>query len=50
MRNHLVTDTDCNTLNLQTPRKLQEMTNNVGFKFSVGDTRPWFTISIEQDN
>ena len=31
MRNHLVTDTDCNTLNLQPPRKLQEMTNNVGF-------------------
>ena len=25
------------------------MTNNVGLTFSVGDTTPWFTISIEQD-
>ena len=24
--------------------------NNVGFTFSVGDTTPRFTISIEQDN
>ena len=23
------------------------MTNNVGLSFSVGDTIPWFTISIE---
>ena len=26
------------------------MTNIVGLTFSVGDTIPWFTISIEQDN
>jgi hypothetical protein len=26
------------------------MTNNVGLTFSVGDTTPWFTISIEQDD
>ena len=29
---------------------LQNMTNNVGLTFSVGDTTLWFTISIEQDN
>ena len=39
-------------LNLQFPpqKKLQGMTNNVGLTFSVGDTIPRFTISIEQDN
>ena len=26
------------------------MTNNVALTFGVGDTIPWFTISIEQDN
>ena len=26
------------------------MTNNIGLTFSVGDTSPQFTISIEQDN
>jgi hypothetical protein len=26
------------------------MTANVGLKFSVGDTTPRFSISIEQDN
>ena len=26
------------------------MTNNVGLAFSNGDTIPWFTMSIEQDN
>jgi hypothetical protein len=30
--------------------KSQTMTNNVGLAFSVGDTTPRFTISIEQDN
>jgi hypothetical protein len=29
---------------------LQEMTNNVGLAFSVGDTTRWFTINTEQDN
>ena len=24
------------------------MTNNVGFTFSVGDTTPWFTVSIDR--
>ena len=24
------------------------MTNNVGLTFSVGDTTPWFAISMEQ--
>ena len=32
------------------PENLQGMTNNVGFRFSVGDMIPQFTISIEQDN
>jgi hypothetical protein len=32
------------------PKKLQGMTNNVGLTFNVGDTLPWFMISIEQDN
>ena len=26
------------------------MTNNVGLTFSVGETIPWFAISLEQDN
>ena len=30
------------------PKKLQGTTNNVGLTFSVGDTTPWLTISIEQ--
>jgi hypothetical protein len=29
---------------------LQGMTNNVELTFSVGDTTPRFTISIEQDH
>ena len=29
---------------------LQEMTNNVGLTFSIGDTTLHVTISIEQDN
>ena len=51
-KNHLVSDSFCNTVNLQSPpnKKLQGMTNNVGLTFSVGDTIPRFTISIEQDN
>ena len=32
------------------PENLQGMTNDVGLTFGVGDTTPWFTISIEQDN
>ena len=30
--------------------KLHGIINNVGLAFSVGDTIPRFTISIEQDN
>jgi hypothetical protein len=29
---------------------LQGMTNNVGLTFSVGGTKQWFIVSIEQDN
>ena len=32
------------------PRNLQGMTNNVELTFGVGDTIPWFTTNIEQDN
>ena len=41
MKNHLINDSNCNTINLLSP-------NNVGFIFSVGDTIPRFTISTEQ--
>jgi hypothetical protein len=40
----------CNTLNVQSPKFLQGMTNNVGLTFSVDDTTPQLSISIEQDN
>ena len=33
-----------------TQKKLQGVTNNVGLTFSVADTIPRFTISIEQDH
>ena len=45
MKNHLVSDNNCNTINLYPPsQKLQGMTNNVGLIFGVGvgDTIPWF--------
>ena len=45
MRNQLVSDSFCNTQIF-----LQRMTNNVGLAFSVGDTTPRFTMSIEQDD
>ena len=32
------------------PKKSQGMTNNLGLTFSVSDTTPQFTISIEQDD
>ena len=47
MKNHLVSDSNCNIYNL--PKILQGMTNNVGLTFSVDDTIPRFAISIEQD-
>ena len=46
MENHLISDSGCNNINLQSPK----MTNNVGLAFSVTDTTPCFTINIEQDN
>ena len=33
---HLVSDNNCNTINLQSPN-IQGMTNNVGLIFNVGD-------------
>ena len=50
MKNHLVSDSDCNTVGLQFPLNLQGITNNVGLAFSVGDTILRFTLTIEQDN
>ena len=50
MKNHLVSGSNCNTVNVETPHKLQGVTNNVGLTFSVGDTILWLTISMEQDN
>ena len=40
----------CNTFICNAQVFLQGMTNTLGLAFSVGDTTPWFTISIEQDN
>ena len=47
MKNCLVSSSNykCNP-----PKKLQGMENNVRLTFSVGDTTPRFTISIEQDD
>jgi hypothetical protein len=51
MKEHLVSDINYNIVNLSSTQKnLQGMTNDGGLTFSVGDTIPWFTISIEQDN
>ena len=51
MENCLVSDSNCNTVNLYSPKNIYKgMTSNVGLSFSVGDTILWFTISIEQDN
>ena len=45
---YLVTDSNCNIVNLQPPKSLQGIATNVGLTFSVGDIIPWFTISIEK--
>ena len=49
MKTRLVSDSNCNTVNLHSPNDFfsQGTTNNVGLTFSVGDTTPWVTISIE---
>ena len=45
IRNHLVSGSNCNTVNLQSfPNFLHGLTNNVRLSFSVGDTTLWFTI------
>jgi hypothetical protein len=46
---HLISDSNCNTINLYSPQKIQGMTNNVWLTFSVGGTIPRFIISIDQD-
>jgi hypothetical protein len=46
MKIDLVSASNCNTLNLKSPQKLQGMTNNVGLTFSVGDTTLCKTIRI----
>ena len=47
---NLVSDNNHNSENYN-PQNLQGLKNNVGLKtFSVGETIPRFTISIEQDN
>ena len=37
MRKHLVSDSNCNTINLEFPKNLQGRTKNVGLTFSVGE-------------
>ena len=55
MKNHLVSDSNCNTVNLYPPNfiylfiYLKIMTTNVGLACSVGDTTLRFTLSIEQE-
>jgi hypothetical protein len=52
MENHLVDDSNCNSVNLKSPPIylfifkyfLQGTTHNVGLTFSLGDTMPRFTI------
>jgi hypothetical protein len=50
MENHFVSDSNCIIIIYHPPESLQGITNNVELTFSVGDTIPWFTIRIEQDN
>ena len=47
----LVSDSNCNTLNLQSPKKLYKegLINDVGLALSVGDSTTRFTMSFEQD-
>ena len=47
MKNHLVSASICNTVNVSSPPKLQGMTINGGLTFSVGDTILRFAISVE---
>ena len=49
MKNHFVSDNNCDILNLLSPKKFTRNDKHVGLTFSVGDTTLQFTISIEQD-
>jgi hypothetical protein len=37
MKNHLVSDSNCNTVNYSPPKKLQGTTNNVGLTISINN-------------
>ena len=50
MKNHLVSDNNCNIVDPYSPIKLQGKTTKFRFTFSVDDTILQFTISIEQEN
>ena len=50
MKIHLASDNSCNAVIYNPQKNYKEWQINVGLTFSVGDTIPWFTISIEQDN
>ena len=50
IKNHLVSDSNCNTIIYNPTKNLQGSTNNVGLTFSVTDTILQFTIIIEQDH
>ena len=51
MKNYLVSDNNCNIVNLQCPQKFhKDWQLNVGLPFIVSDTILWFTIGIEQDD
>ena len=51
MKNHLVSDSNCNTVKCIIPQTLyKEWQIMLGLTFSAGDTTPRSTISIEQDN
>ena len=50
MENHLVSDSNCNTVNLQSPSKFTRNDKYIGLTYSVCDTIPHVRIGIEEDN
>ena len=52
MKHHLVSDSNCNIVNLILPSNFfyEEWQIMLGLTFSVGETMPRFTMSIVQDN
>ena len=50
MRHHLESDSNCNIVIDNPPKNIQGLTNNVGLRFTVGDTLLRFTISVGEDN